>query len=74
MELIRLPANRSLALGFSMIISVILQVVGDVGGGGVKWWGGKWWWWWGGGGGQVLRARTHECKVNATLLFNFTDG
>ena len=27
-----------------------------------------------GGGGQVLRARTHECKVNATLLFNFTDG
>lgn len=40
MELIRLPANRSLALGFSMIISVILQVVGDVGGGGVKWWGG----------------------------------
>lgn len=40
MELIRLPANRSLALGFSMIISVILQVVGDVGGGGeVKWWG-----------------------------------
>lgn len=41
MELIRLSANRSLALGFSMIISVILQVVGDVGGGGgVKWWGG----------------------------------
>lgn len=41
MELIRLPANRSLALGFSMIISVVLQVVGDVGGGGgeVKWWG-----------------------------------
>ena len=34
MELIRLSANRSLALGFSMIISVILQVVGDVGGGG----------------------------------------
>lgn len=33
MELIRLPANRSLALGFSMIISVILQVVGGVGGG-----------------------------------------
>lgn len=33
--------------------------------------GGKWW---GGGGGQVLRARTHECKVHATLLFNFTDG
>ena len=31
--------------------------------------GGKWW-----GGGQVLRARTHECKVHATLLFNFTDG
>ena len=28
----------------------------------------------GGGGRQVLRARTHECKVNATLLFNFTDG
>lgn len=47
MELIRLPANRSLALGFSMIISVILQVVGDVGGGGVKWWGGVN----GGGGG-----------------------
>ena len=47
MELIRLPANRSLALGFSMIISVILQVVGDVGGGGVKWWGGGN----GGGGG-----------------------
>lgn len=70
MELIRLSANRSLALGFSMIISVILQVVGDVGGGGVKWWGegGKW------GGGQVLRARTHVCKVHATLLFNFTDG
>lgn len=34
MELIRLSANRNLALGFSMIISVILQVVGDVGGGG----------------------------------------
>ena len=49
-----------------MIISVILQVVGDVGGGGGL--NG------GGGGWQVLRARTHECKVNATLLFNFTDG
>ena len=57
-----------------MIISVILQVVGDVGGGGLNGGGGGVNGGGGGGGWQVLRARTHECKVNATLLFNFTDG